>query len=328
MEHEAGAGVTESTARPRLAIVIVTWNCREMALECIESLRDALEAPAQIIVVDNDSADGSADAVEERYPNVEVVRNGENRGFAGGVNVGLGRVRADRILLLNPDARLQGDVLRQLMRHLDEHPGVGIVGPTILEADGARQPSYFRFPSLRGLVLTATYLYKLFPRSRLFNWPFYGSSDPGRVQSVEVVSGAAFLFRRALLDQIGPFDERYFMYAEEADFCFRARAAGWDVHYVPARSVVHVGGGSSRLQSKKMLVQMRKSILLFFEKHRGRVSAACARGLQAMFLAARIPYWAFRGAFGRSGARREASVQLDNYRAGLSYLLWGREPSD
>jgi len=312
-------------AEPRVSIIIVSWNCRELVLECIASLKATTIGPMEIIVVDNASTDGSAEAVARGFPDVKLCCNPENRGFAGGVNVGLREASAELVLLLNPDCRLLADIVTILADELEADRRIGIAGPTILNEDGTLQRSFFRAPSLLGLLLTASYLFKLFPNSPLWNRPFYGGHDPCTPRDVEVISGAAFMFRRALAEAIGEFDEDFFMYAEEGDFCQRARQAGWRVRYIPAQAVVHAGAGSSRLQSRRMLVQMRRSLLRFFSKHRGPLQSFLARLLLALFLALRLPYWALVSALGSTERRADARAQCSNYLSGLGFLLLGRE---
>lgn len=305
--------------RSAVSIVLVSWNSADDLLRLLR----ALPLPGidhEILVVDNDSSDGTPERIEAEFPGVRLIRNERNLGFAGGVNVGIRASRHPLVLLLNPDTRLGGEAVLRLVDHLDAHPEVGIVGPRVLNEDGSMQSSRFRFPSLLHLLLSATYLYKLFPDSPRWNRERYGGDEAGRAGPTEAVSGCCFLVRRALLDRVGLLDERFFMYAEETDLCYRARRAGWEVHYLPDACIVHVGGGSSRLARRRNFLEFRRSMLRFFLKHHGRVSAELARTLLLLFLLLRLPYWSLRAVWPGPG-RDAGRGQLGNVVAGVAFLL-------
>lgn len=301
---------------PELSIVLVSWNTRELLLEALASVLPMRGVSGEVIVVDNASADGSAEAVEARFPEVRVVRSERNLGFAGGVNRGFSEAQAPYVLLLNSDTFVIGDALQALTAYAEAHPEAGVVGPRVLNEDRTLQASRFRFPSLLNLLLSTTYLYKLFPGSRFFNRERLAAQDPDRAAPVDVVSGCAFLVRRELLDRIGGFDESFFMYAEETDFCYRAWQEGFEVHYAPVGDIVHTGGGSSRLARRANFLEYRRSILRYFHKHHGLLQAQLARLLLASFLALRLPYWAWC----ELRRQREEPGQLHNYLAGLRFL--------
>lgn len=307
-----------SRAPAALSVVIVSWNTRELLLDALESLLPLEGLEAEVIVVDNASSDGSAEAVSERYPGVRVVRNPRNLGFAGGVNTGFREARHPYVLLLNTDTEVRGDAPQALLRYAQAHPEAGVVGPRVLNRDGSLQASRFRFPSLLNLLLSSTYLYKAFPRSRFFNRERLAGDEAGG--PVDAVSGCAFLVRADLIERIGGFDEGFFMYAEETDFCFRAWQAGFEVHFAPVAEIVHFGGGSSRLARRRNFLEYRRSMVRYFHKHQGRVRAELARLLLAVFLVLRLPYWGLRALTAR-GADAPARGQLANYLAGVRFLL-------
>ena len=305
-----------SSDRPALTIVIVSWNTRELLLDALATVFPLDLVRGEVIVVDNASSDGSAEAIEARFPAVRLIRNERNLGFAGGVNVGLRAARGSYALLLNSDTLARSDAIERLLAYAEEHPHAGIVGPLVLNADGSLQESRFRFPSLLNLVLAASYLYKLFPHSSWLNRERMGGVAPRHPARVDAVSGCCFLMRRDMLDRIGLLDEDFFMYAEETDLCWRAWRAGYEVHYAPVGEIVHLGGGSSRLARRRNFLEFRRSILRFFMKHRGRLHAEAARILLIAFLLLRVPYWALGAARNRS----EARDQLGNYLAGIRFL--------
>ena len=303
-----------------VSIVIVSWNTREMLLDALRTVLPFRDVRGEVIVVDNDSQDGSADAVAEEFPEVVLIRNERNLGFAGGVNCGLRAARGRFVLLLNTDTLLLRDALLQLLRYADANPRAGIIGPRVLNEDLSLQRSRFRQPSLLNLALAATYLNKLLPNSSFFNRERLPEVGADLSTLVDVVSGCCFLVRKEVLDRVGLLDEGYFMYAEETDLCRRAHEAGFEVHYAPVGEIVHFGGGSSRLAKRRNLLEFRRSILRYFAKHHGRWQAQAARVLLALFLVMRLPYWMIRGSLSL-GPTDEGKRQAANYAAGIRFLL-------
>lgn len=319
LNTSAGPVPLPQRARIPVSVVIVSWNTRDLTLEALRSFLPAGDLLLEVVVVDNASSDGSADAIEAEFPSVLLIRNERNLGFAGGVNVGLRTSRHPLVLLLNPDTRVVGDALSRLVDYASAHPEAGIIGPRVLNEDGTLQASRFRFPSLLNQLLAATYLYQLLPGSRIFNRERLGGGDTATPAPVDAVSGCCFLVRRSVLDTVGVLDEDFFMYAEETDLCYRAWQAGFEVHYAPVGEIVHFGGGSSRLASQRNFLEYRRSILRFFRKHRGALATQGARALLLLFLLVRLPYWALRVYAGRD--RETAEQQFGNYRAGIRFLL-------
>jgi GT2 family glycosyltransferase len=318
--HAGHAGHADPAAGAAdVSIVILSWNTREMLLDAIRSFWPVAGLAAELIVVDNASADGSADAVERAFPGARVIRNARNLGFSGGVNVGLAAARSELILLLNSDTLVVGTAIAALVDYARAHPQAGVVGPRVLNRDGTLQASCWRFPSLLHLALEASYLYQLFPASRWFNRSRMGGEDLGAPRAVDAVSGCSFLLRRSLLERIGGLDERYFMYSEDVDFCFQTRKAGFEVHYAPVGEIVHFGGGSSRLASQKMFCELRRSVLRFFWKNHSPARASAARWLLVAFLVLRLPYWAARALI-PSAERAAHGARARAYAAAIAFL--------
>lgn len=315
MEGSAGEGASGGG----VSVVLVSWNSRDDLPKALGSLLPLQGLEHEVVLVDNASTDGTAELVERDFPSVRVLRNARNLGFAGGVNVGIRATRLPFVLLLNPDAQVEPGAVGALVGHAARRPEVGIVGPRVLNPDGSLQSSRFRFPSLANLALSASYLYQLFPRSALWNRERFGGTPAAEPVATEAVSGCCFLVRRALLEEVGLLDETFFMYAEETDLCFRARRAGWQVHYVPQARVVHAGGGSSRLARRRNFLEFRRSILRFMHKHRGRPAAEAARVLLLLGLVLRLPYWSLR-ALGPGAGRAHARGELGNLGAALAFL--------
>ena len=242
------------------AAVVVNHDAGDALLDCVASLR--ADGVHDIVVVDNASTDGSADRLEAADPGVRVVRAGENLGYGTGVNRGLALVDSELVLVSNPDVVVHGQALSRLAGALDADPTVAIAGPCVLGADGTRYPSARRFPSwidaaghaLLGTVVPSN------PFTRRYRM---ADLDLATVSTVDWVSGSCFLARRRVLEELGGFDERYFMYLEDVDLCWRARRAGYAVAYVPEASVTHLQGHSTARRPYRMLLEHHRSALRF-----------------------------------------------------------------
>ncbi len=251
---------------PRLSIVIVTFNSAAEIDACLASLApNAAAVDFETLVVDNASNDGTTEAVRRRWPGVQVLEAGQNLGFAGGSNLGITHSSGDLILLLNPDTIVRPGALEALLRALDARPDAAVAGPRLIDASGRAELSFGRmispFAELRqkllvkgndrGIGLIVEYVARLTSRPRDVDW----------------VSGACLLVRRADAEAAGLLDERYFMYAEDVDFCAAVRKRGRAVLFVPVAEVVHVRGRSVATRPQATEAAYRRSQLAFYEKH-------------------------------------------------------------
>lgn len=280
---------TNTTQTPDISVIIVNWCTREELRACLSSLTEANSHRAEIIVVDNASTDGSAEMVRETFPDVYVMENAANLGFAKAANQGIRRSRGRYVLLLNPDTIVNKGALTSLVRFGDENPDVGIFGPRILNPDGTLQYSCRRFPTLAAAMFRNTILGKLFPRNRYTREYLMSEWDHSKPRDVDWVSGAAMVIRRELLEDIGLLDETFFMYCEDVDICYRARQKGWRVAYHPEAVVVHAIGRSSDRVANRMIVEFHKSMYLFYRKHYAGDSNILVRAIVpiGLFLRAR-----------------------------------------
>ncbi|MEA3226071.1 MAG: glycosyltransferase family 2 protein [Planctomycetota bacterium] len=202
----------------------------------------------------------------------------------------------------------------------DAHPQAGVIGCRVLNPDRTLQPTCFMFPSILNMFLSSTYLYKLFPKSRFFGrerMTWWGRND---AREVDVVTGCFMLVRREAIDQVGVMDERFFMYAEETDWCYRFRKNGWQVMFAPAGQIIHLGGQSTAKRPVAMIVQLRLSILKFIKKHSGWAAQLIARFLTALFFAVRLPVWFARILCPRY--RSEAAIKMQAYSTGIVAALF------
>ncbi len=288
--------MAHASTQPDLAIIIVNWNTRQLLLDCLAAIPAATpDIAVETWVVDNGSADGSVAAVQSHYPEVRIIANGDNKGFAAANNQAIRASNSRHVLLLNSDTLPGAGSLSALVRFLDQHPRVGIVGPELLNGDGSVQLSYASFPTLAS-ELTGRNLRR---RQR------FATSDGSEAYRVDWIGGACFAIRRTAIEQFGLLDERYFMYTEEADWCFRARRAGWEVCYLPGAEVVHLGGQSSRMVSTRMKAELYRSKLRFFGKHYGSLRThILGIGLLAIFLTRATAGALVTAVPGRQGAGR------------------------
>jgi hypothetical protein len=294
-----------------VSVVVVNWNTRQLLRDCLSSLLHHTRGRTlEIIVVDNASADGSAEMVRGEFPSVHLLVNDRNLGFAAGCNQGLAEAGGRHLLLLNSDTRLEDDAVSGLAAFLDAHPEAGLVGCALKNADGTPQPSVGHFPSLLGAL--AAKLRQARRRDagpwRNFDYPFLTREEHGREQDVDWIAGAVMLVRREVVKRVGPLDEGIFLFAEEWDWCYRIRAAGWRILFTPEAHVIHLGSGSWVLSDGLLNQARRAGVFYFYRKHYGRFSAAVFQLLAAAGAAARTALSAIRclapGAGRVEGVRR------------------------
>jgi N-acetylglucosaminyl-diphospho-decaprenol L-rhamnosyltransferase len=242
--------------RDDVAAVIVSYNVRDLLLRCVRSLRE--DGLGRIVVVDNASADGTAPVLAAE-PDIDLVALERNVGFAGGANRGVARTDTPYVALVNPDAVVEPGCTATLVGALERDPELAVVGPRITTPDGRTYPSARTFPDL---VVAAghAFLYLVWPgnpfsrRYRMADW------DHATAREVDWVATTHVVVRRTAWDEVGGFDDGYFMYMEDVDLCWRLRRAGWKVGYEPAATVVHDIGGSTDQTPYRMIVAHHRSV--------------------------------------------------------------------
>jgi GT2 family glycosyltransferase len=288
----------------KLSIIIVSWNTCQITTDCLESI--VAHSPSfdyEVIVVDNASQDGSVEAIRRRFPQVRVIENTENLGFARANNIGLEYARAEYCLLLNSDTLILDNALDCTVAFADTHPQAAIVSCRILGPDFRLQRDCFMFPSVLNMFLWVSGLSRMFARSRFFGRERMTWWDFDSVREVDVVAGCFMLVRRSAIDEVGPMDESFFMYFEETDWCYRFKQAGWKVMFFPGASIIHYGGASTGRVKASMIAEYARSMVRFFKKHKGPVQECIARTFLTSFYLGRIPYWVLRGAVSREDRR-------------------------
>ena len=307
-----------------VSILIVNWNTREILRDCLKSIYEQTRDLAfEVIVIDNASEDGSPQMVKEDFKEVILVENSTNRGFAAANNQAMAMAKGRYVLLLNSDTVVLDNAIAKTVVFADAHPEGAVVGCRILNPDKTRQEGCFMFPSLLNLLLSATYLYKLFPRSKFFgreSMTWWMRDDE---REVDVVTGCFMLIRRDAIEQVGVMDEQFFMYGEETDWCYRFKKAGWKCLFSPAGAIIHIGRASSKARRHAMSLQCRASILLFLKKHKGELIYRLACLVIALDAFLRIPYWFAKWiASGKLHGEERAFMMTHISAVGRSLLGW------
>ncbi len=253
-----------------LSICIVTYQTAQYLRQCLDSIRQhPLSSPYEIVVVDNASTDGTQDMLRAEYPEVKLIQNGSNLGYTAPMNQALRQGQGRYLMQLNPDTLVMENALDHLVTYLEQNPQVGICGPKVLNQDGSLQRSCRRGES-RPLAVIGyfTPLGRMFPNNHALNDYQLNYLDENLTHPVAGVAGSCMLIRRAVVEQIGYLDEHYFAYQEDADFCFRARQAGWQVFYLPEAKILHYGGqGGSRVEPWRSIRAWHISYLYYYRKN-------------------------------------------------------------
>jgi GT2 family glycosyltransferase len=310
---------------PDASIVIVSWNVRELLRDCIRSVQEETRRAHEIIVVDNDSKDGTADMVRAEFPDVELIANCDNRGFAAANNQALAVATGRNVLLLNPDTLVLDGAIDTMLDWLERRPDVGCVGCQVLESETDVQRTCFSDPGPLNLLLAETGLHRIPAGSRFFGRPYYAGWDRRDERNVDVVSGMFMLLPRRVVDEVGPMDDAFFIYSEEADWCRRIRDAGYRCVFAPVARIYHrEGGGKSTARIRpKMYVQSQQSKLIYIRNHYGFVGSALA---QTTLLVSMLARAAVFGLASLATPRGEAHARARLAWAAARFHVSGREP--
>jgi GT2 family glycosyltransferase len=314
--------MNEPATTPGVSIIIVNWNSKSFLRQCLISLNACCRSvPFEMIVVDGGSFDGCGEMLAAEFPTVIFIQCQTNVGFAKANNLGASRAKGCRLLFLNPDTELQEDSVRVLREQLELLPGAGAVGCKLLNSDGSLQTNCVQaFPTVFNQVIDSEFLRKRFPTWKTWGMGALFASSP-QPAIVEVIVGACLMVKREAFDAAGGFSERYFMYGEDADFCFKLRRSGYRVYYEPGTSMIHHGGSSSR-QAKGNFsnVMLRESIYRFLECNRGPTSAYAYRAAIALLSVFRLLLILILFPGGGRKIVRHGSGSLQKW---LSILRWG-----
>lgn len=309
----------------QVSIVIVNWNTRDLLRGCIRSIKKETCCSFEIIVIDNASTDASVEMVATEFPDVKLIPNHANRGFAAANNQGIAAAQGCYILLLNPDTVVLESAIDKMISWQAQHTDVGCSGCQVLETPTVIQPTCFVDPNPFTLLIVETGLHKFSAHSRFFSSPDYRGWDRQSERDVDVVSGMFMLIPRTVLDHVGLLDDQFFIYAEEADLCRRIREAGFRCVFTPIARILHLeGGGKSTKQIRpRMHVQLQKSMLIYTRKHNGLAAVILVK---TMFIALKAIRWTILGSL--AILTRDKGILAGARLAGVSlqYHVLGREP--
>lgn len=306
-----------------LSVSVVNTNNRDLLAQCLDSIcRTIQRIRYEIWVVDNCSTDGSVEMVRTRFPQVEIIENAERLGYSASHNRALQHCQGRYVLVFNEDMLVLSGALETMVAFMDAHPDAGMVGCRLLNADGSLQPSCRTFPSLWIQLFRSLYLDKLFPGNRWTgaNYMSYWGHDT--VREVDVIKGCCMLVRHEVLEQVGLMDERFFIYYEETDWCYRTKQHGWKIYFTPDAEIIHYGEQTTRRQSARMTLIQRQSLLKYFRKHHGRAAAMIIRLLSIVETGLRVIYWSLNSLI-RRRERESARYKINLYWPTLRWLLIG-----
>lgn len=286
-----------------LSIVIINWNTRDMLRDCLNTVYDNLGSlRAEVFVVDNASEDGSQDMVAAEFPQVDLICNTRNVGFAAANNQALDVVKGKYALLLNSDTLVHGDVLQKSFEYMEARDEVGVMGCRVLNTDGSLQITGSSFPSLLNLTLMTTGLWKLkgvkfFDRYQMLGW------DRTDEREIDVVSGCYMFIRAKAMAEVGMLDDSFFFYGEETDWSRRFQQAGWKLMYAPVGVITHFGGGSVKKLNHKRDVMLTEGTVRLHRKHGGLIGGIASWTLLAGFNLSRSIFWSLASLSGSEKAR-------------------------
>lgn len=310
-----------------ISLVIVAWNARHYVELCLESLQKTPPRRSmEVFVVDNASADGTAEMIEQKFPWVRLIKSSENLGFSRGNNVALRQCRGRYIALVNPDVIVFPGCLDALADFLDENPKVGNVGPRVFNPDMSMQSTCRRFPTLWNNFCSATGLSTRFQNSRFFagEHMFYFPHD--RTLAVDVIVGCFSMIRREAMESVGMLDEQLFMYGDDVDWCRRARNAGWQVVFYPGAQAIHDRGKTTAPFPVRFAVAQQRSVLHYWTKHHTFLGVLGIRSIMLFHHSLRYTLAAVAGLVRNAQNSQQNTVRKQVSGACLRELLYGSAP--
>lgn len=271
---------------PVLSIIFVNYNTSQYIIDCIKSINEYEYSckDYEFIVVDNNSGDAGLSKLKKKYSFIKLIKAPKNGGFAYGNNIGISVANGDFLLLLNPDTYLEDNAIEKLIKRIKTDDELSFIGPKLFYPDKKNQSYYLpkSYLTLWRLFCERLFLHRLFPNSFLFNSYYRTYMDYEKECYVEQISGAAFLFRRSVIEKIGVMDENYFMYFEESDYCFKAKKNCYKMLYYPESKIIHIGGLGNPQNWDKSTKRFSISFRYYFKKNFGDIALIFAVILQAL----------------------------------------------
>lgn len=284
--------------RPDISIVIVSWNTLALLRDCLQSIYDETTKHSfEIFVVDNHSPDGSAEMVENEFPEVKLIANQQNVGFAPANNQALEQARGTYVMLLNPDTLVKDGAIDKMLDYAEANQDkkLGILTCKLLNGDGSLQRSVNRFYSFWRSFIENRFFASLFGKMGIQSKFFMSYWEHDSLKEIDWAFGAVMLFHRDLMEEIGILDDRFYIYAEEVDYYMRAKKAGYTSLFLPDIEIVHFGSSSARQRRSAMFIQNYKSFYLFLRKHYGRFSYWLYRSRACLYLFFWYVYFSAKG---------------------------------
>jgi len=251
----------------KVSIIIVNWNTLELLRQCLKSVIEQTHCSYEIFVVDNASPDGSAGMVRNDFPDVHLIANDDNRGFAVANNQAIPLTTGEYILLLNPDTKVLDRAIDKMVVYLNETPAVGAVTSKLLNGDGSLQKNVGNFYTFWTTLLENRIIPKLLPNSEFLAKHLVAFWDHASRREIDWARGAVLMARRSVIEQIGMLDEQFYIYGEEVDWCWRIKQAGWKIMYLPHAQIIHYGKAASDQRKTEMFIQNYKSAYIFLKKN-------------------------------------------------------------
>ena len=251
-----------------LSVIVVSWNTRELLKSCLCALeREINKSDCEVFLVDNASADGSAEMVARDFPWVGLIANNENLGFAAANNQAIAKCKGNYILLLNPDTEVRPGAIKTLLEFFKNHQRAGVVAPQLLNTDRSIQRSCRRFPTFNGMLFELLGFSKLFPDKPMFREYKMLDWNHDDEREVDQPEGACLMIRREVIDEVGTLDEGFFMLFEEVDWCYRVKQHNWQIWFTPGAQVVHHYGQSIKQVKARMILSSHRGLYRFWKKH-------------------------------------------------------------
>lgn len=304
-----------------VSIIVVAWNVRDLVYDCLKSTYEQTrDVDFEVIYVDNASVDGSLEMVRNEFPEARTIANSENLGFIKANNQAIEVARGRYVLLLNSDTLVLDGAIQKTVAFADQHPDAAVVGCKVLNRDRTLQRTCFMFPSPLNIILAASYLNQIFPRSRFFGRDRMTWWDFDEVREVETVCGCYSLVRKTAIDEVGMMDPTYFVYGDDPDWCYRFKEKGWKRLFTPDATIVHYGGQTTKQMSDEFLLQLWGTKLLFIRIHQGELPFLLSRLAMAFYFLLRVPYWLIHDII-RPGVEKRTKKPVRTYLAATWYCL-------
>ena len=299
-----------TAGKPLVSAIVVSSNARQRLIDCLRAFYACSDVPAEAIVVDNASTDGSAEAVAGEFPEAKLIRLPQNVGFGRANNAGLQQAEGRFILLLNPDVTVMPGCVGRLADFLLVRPDAGAVGPRLQRPDGTLDHAARRgFPSPGASFFYFTGLNRVFPQSERLNRYAMGHVPATETHEIDAGTAACLMVRRGAVDRVGFFDPDYFMYGEDLDLCFRLKSGGWKIFFLPSARAVHLKGQATRQETARMLREFHRAMWTFHHKHYAADLPAFANGLVWASIWSRWAVKAAKAATSQNGGGRRPPAQ-------------------